>query len=61
MAEIVKEYEDLAAGVNRDMPDAKIDARLSVAMKRCKGGMHPLWLREALLRTPPAPSGSEDT
>ncbi len=57
------EYEKLAGEVNRDHPDWSVDRRLAEAMKRNRGGMHPLYVREALLRTPaaPEPSKAEDT
>lgn len=58
LAELVKEYGDLAAEVNRDMPGATLQARMREAMRRNKGSMNPLWVQEALIRSEPAPSGS---
>ncbi len=54
------EYEKLAGEVNRDLPDESITVRLDEAMKRSSGSPHPLYLREALRRTPPAPNGGEE-
>jgi len=58
--EMVAEYERLAGEVNRDMPGRPIDERMREAMKRNKGSMHPLYVREALLRTAPAQPSSEE-
>jgi hypothetical protein len=54
LADTIRECETLAAAVNHDMPGATLAARTLAAMKRCKGGLHPKLVQEALLRTPAA-------
>lgn len=53
--ETVSKYEKLAAEVNRDLAGEPFAIRMAEAMRRNKGSMHPLYVREALLRTPAAP------
>lgn len=58
-AEVLAEIETLASEVNRDLAGKSLDARMAEAMKRNRGSMHPLYVREALIRVAPAPLRSE--
>ncbi len=42
------EVEVLARQVTNDMPGAPMAEKVREAMKRCRGGMNPRWVREAL-------------
>ena len=48
----------VAREVTTEMPASSISHRLSVAMKRLRGGAHPLDVREALERVAKAPDPS---
>lgn len=46
--EMLALVQKLADEVNGELPDASLDKRLNVAMKRCKGSMNPHYVRRAL-------------
>lgn len=56
----IEDVEALAREVNRDLAGKSLDARMAEAMRRNKGAMHPLWMREALIRTMPNEGGGHD-